>query len=371
METLANVERGKYLRIIISERARAAALPVIQLVDVRGIELRAGLSPALLEAMRAHLARGEQVMLFLNRRGYSPLLICRSCGEPCRCNSCDAYLVYHKADDRLHCHACDRQWSRQHRAACCASADIALIGLGTERIEEAVVELFPQARLCRIDRDSARGKDALRDMLARINAREVDVIVGTQMLAKGLDFAAVTLVGVIDTDSRLYSLDFRAEERLAQLLIQVAGRAGRASVPGRVLVQTHQPHHPVLRQIIDDGYAAYAERALLERRAASLPPYSAMAIIRAESSVPAAAMTYLATVRKHLLAHAASELDLSYPLPALMERRGGRFRALLVMRAVQRLDMGRLLTEQIEALEDLARRPRVRWAIDIDPQDTL
>ena len=371
LETLANVERGKYQRIVMAYRARAAALPVIQLLDVRGLDLHCGLSSALVDAMRAHLERGEQVMLFLNRRGYSPLLLCRGCGEPQRCDRCDAYLVYHKADDSVHCHHCDRQWSRTRRARCCAAADIALIGLGTERIEEAVAELFPQARLCRIDRDTARRKDALRDMLARINEREVDVIIGTQMLAKGLDFAAVTLVGVVDTDSRLFSLDFRAEERLAQLLIQVAGRAGRAAAPGRVLVQTHQPHHPVLRQIIDQGYDVYAARALGERRAAGLPPYSAMAVIRADAAAPATALAYLAAARAHLLAHAEGELDLSYPLPALMERRGGRYRALMVVRAAQRLEIGRLFAAQIVALETLARRARVRWAIDVDPQDTL
>ncbi|MBK8958161.1 MAG: primosomal protein N' [Proteobacteria bacterium] len=371
LETLANVERGKYLCTQLRSRAGSAPMPAIECLDVRGLELTAGMSPQLVVAIGDCLARGEQVMLFLNRRGYSPLLICRHCGEPKRCDRCDAFLVYHKGVDAARCHHCDRQWSRQSGARCCEAPDIALMGLGTERIEEAVAELFPTARLCRIDRDTVRRKDALRQMLDAINTREVDIVIGTQMLAKGLDFSAVTLVGVVDADSRLYSLDFRAEERLAQLLIQVAGRAGRADLPGRVLVQTHQPHHPVLRQIIDDGYEAYAATALAQRREAALPPYGAMAILRAESTTPSAALKFLGEARRLLLAEAPADLDLSYPLPAMMERRAGRYRALMVMRAAQRFDIGRLLRVALPALDEMAGKARVRPAIDVDPQDTL
>ena len=371
LETLANVERGKYLLTTLRSRAGSAPMPVIECMDVRGLDLTAGMGPHLIAAIRHCLTRGEQVMLFLNRRGYSPLLICRHCGEPKRCDRCDAFLVYHKGADAARCHHCDRQWSRQAGTPCCEAPEIALMGLGTERIEEAVAELFPEARICRIDRDTARRKDALREMLDAINAREVDIVIGTQMLAKGLDFSAVTLVGVVDADSRLYSLDFRAEERLAQLIIQVAGRAGRASLPGRVLVQTHQPHHPVLRQIIDEGYESYAATALEQRREAALPPYGAMAILRAESAQPAAALKFLGEARRLLLAEAPAELDLSYPLPAMMERRAGRYRALMVMRAAQRFDIGRLLRAALPALDEMAAKARVRPAIDVDPQDTL
>lgn len=371
LETLANVERGKYLRTVLRSRAGSAPMPSIECLDVRGLELSAGMSPQLVKAIGHCLGRGEQVMLFLNRRGYSPLLICRHCGAPKRCDRCDAFLVYHKGADAARCHHCDRQWSRNAGVPCCDAPEIALMGLGTERIEEAVAELFPAARLCRIDRDTARRKDALREMLDAINAREVDIVIGTQMLAKGLDFSAVTLVGVVDADSRLYSLDFRAEERLAQLIIQVAGRAGRADLPGRVMVQTHQPHHPVLRQIIDEGYEAYAASALEQRRETALPPYGAMAILRAESAQPAAALKFLGEARRLLLAEAPAELDLSYPLPAMMERRAGRYRALMVMRAAQRFDIGRLLRAALPALDEMATKARVRPAIDIDPQDTL
>ena len=371
LETLANVNRGKYLRTLVSARAGAAPAPVVRCIDVRGVPLTAGLSDALIEAMRLHLARGEQVMLFLNRRGYSPLLMCHSCGEPRRCDRCDAYLVYHKGSDSARCHHCDRQWPAQRATGCCENENIRLIGHGTERIEETVRDLFPAARVCRIDRDTVRRKHALGDMLAAINAREIDIVIGTQMVAKGLDFSELTLVGVVDADCRLYSVDFRAEERLAQLLIQVAGRAGRAAKPGLVLVQTHHPEHPVLRRIIDHGYAAYAETALQERQAAALPPYAAMAIVRADSTTADVALEDLARVRKMLAGAATADLDLSYPIPALMERRAGRYRALVVIRASQRFDIGELLRSQISRIDELARQARVRWSIDVDPQDTL
>lgn len=371
LETLANVRRGKYRHAHLRNRAVARAMPEIRCLDVRGLRLTAGLSDTLIAALRSHLERGEQVMLFLNRRGYSPLLICRSCGEPRRCTRCDAFLVYHKTSGSARCHHCDRQWPMTRPAGCCETPDIDLIGLGTERIEESVRELFPDARICRIDRDTARRKNALTDMLAQVANHEVDILIGTQIVAKGLDFAGVTLVGIVDADSRLYSVDFRAEERLAQLLIQVSGRAGRALMPGRVLIQTHHPEHPVLRRIIGQGYAVYADVALREREASGLPPYSAMALVRAESTEPARALAFLGEARRLLDSGPRMGLDISYPIPAVMERRAGRYRALVVVTARQRPAIGRLFVARLDALDKLAREHRVRWSLDIDPQDTL
>ncbi|MEX2480574.1 MAG: primosomal protein N' [Gammaproteobacteria bacterium] len=370
LETLANVERGKFTCLHLAARALAQPLPTIECLDVRGLDLNGGLSDALLRAMREHLARGEQVMLFLNRRGYAPLLLCRACGEPRRCDRCDAFLVYHKASDTARCHHCDRLLPMRRPARCCAEEDIAPIGHGTERVEEMVTELFPGRRICRMDRDTVRHPAALAAMLDDIGAGRVDILIGTQMVAKGLDFAAITLVGVVDADSRLYALDFRAEERLAQLLIQVAGRAGRAHKPGRVLIQTHQPRHPVLRRIIDEGYAAYAAQALAERREAALPPYAAMAIVRGESTQIARPLEFLAAARKLLLSE-ASPVAVSFPIPALMERRAGRYRGLIVISADSRRAIGRLLGRHMDDLDALARRVRVRFSIDVDPQDTL
>jgi primosomal protein N' (replication factor Y) (superfamily II helicase) len=370
LETLANIERGKFTCLRLETRALAQSLPNIECLDVRGLELKGGLSDALQRAMHEHLARGEQVMLFLNRRGYAPLLICRTCGEMRRCDRCDAFLVYHKAADAARCHHCDKYVPMRRPASCCDAADIAPVGLGTEQVEELVAELFPERRICRMDRDTVRHPNAMTAMLDDIAAGRVDILIGTQMVAKGLDFAAVTLVGVVDADSRLYALDFRAEERLAQLLIQVAGRAGRAARPGRVLIQTHQPHHPVLRRIIDEGYAAYAASALAERQEAGLPPYAAMAIVRAEATFAARPLEFLAAVRSELMAN-GPPIETSYPIPALMERRAGRYRALIVISAPSRTTIGQVISLHLQAIETLARRQRVRFSIDIDPQDTL
>lgn len=370
LETLANLARGRYQRLALTQRALAQAVPAIECIDVRGLKLAGGLGETLLRAMREHLARGEQVVLFLNRRGYAPLLICRSCGEPRRCDRCDAYLVYHKGADSARCHHCDKLWPMRRPAHCCELPDIAPIGLGTERLEETVSAEFPDHRVCRMDRDTVRSERALGAMLEDIAAGRVDILIGTQMVAKGFDFAAVTLVGIVDADSRLYALDFRAEERLAQLLVQVAGRAGRAARPGRVLIQTHQPHHPVLRRVIDEGYAAYAAVALEERRAAELPPFAAMAIVRAESPQATRPLEFLGELRQRLRALDPAA-DVSYPIPALMERRAGRYRALVVIRAATRAAIGRLLGAHLDDFDTLAREQRVRYAIDIDPQDTL
>ncbi|MEQ8231558.1 MAG: primosomal protein N' [Gammaproteobacteria bacterium] len=370
LETLANLARGRYRRLHLARRALNQAVPRIECIDVRGQQLPGGLGETLRGAMREHLARGEQVVLFLNRRGYAPLLICRSCGEPRRCAHCDAYLVYHKGADAARCHHCDRLWPMRRPADCCELPDIAPIGLGTERLEEIVATEFADCRVLRMDRDTVRSPQVLRDMLDDIAAGRVDILVGTQMVAKGFDFANVTLVGIVDADSRLYALDFRAEERLAQLLVQVAGRAGRAAKPGRVLIQTHQPHHPVLRRILDEGYEAYAAAALEERRAAELPPFAAMAIVRAESPQASRPLEFLGMLRQQLRATDAG-VAVSYPIPALMERRAGRYRALVVLSAPARQRIGRLLGACMDEIDVLARTVRVRYAIDVDPQDTL
>jgi primosomal protein N' (replication factor Y) len=371
LETLANIERGKFVSATLRHRAQSAAMPEIHCVDVRGLQLEGGLGHILIGAMREHLGRGEQVMLYLNRRGYAPLLICRGCGELRRCDRCDAYLVYHKHANAARCHHCDRHRSLQWLARCCDAEEVAPIGLGTERLEEVVAETFPEHQVCRIDRDTVRRPGAFDAILRDVAEHRIDILIGTQMVAKGLDFADITLVGIVDADSRLYSVDFRAEERLAQLLIQVAGRAGRARKPGTVLVQTHHPEHPVLRRIISDGYEAYANAALIERREAGLPPFAAMAIVRAESPDAARPIEFLGQVRRLLLTTDEPVADISYPIPALMERRAGRYRALIVIRSANRTRIGRMFTAAVPEITSLASRHRVRWSLDIDPQDTL
>ena len=370
-ESLANVERGKLTELRLEQRPAAVALPQIECLDIRGLDLQAGMSETMFDAMAEHLRRGEQVMLFLNRRGYAPVLVCRNCGEMRRCRSCDAYLVYHKQTRKLRCHHCDREWPQHMPANCCDKESIETLGQGTEQLEETVAARFPEARICRIDRDTMAQKGKLDSALLSIASREVDIVVGTQMITKGLDFSGIGLVGVVDTDGRLFSIDFRSEERLAQLLIQVAGRAGRADVPGRVLVQTYQPNNPVLRRILDQGYAAYAAIARNERRQVGLPPYSAMAVIRAESRAPERPLAFLGEAREKLQSFAAADIEMSYPIPALMERKAGRTRALIAIKSLKRSAVHEFLAQAVPILETTAKKNRVRWIVDVDPLETL
>ena len=370
LESLYNVVRGRYDLRSLTRRARAASLPRVSCLDVRGLSLTAGLSEPLTRAMHKRLERDEQVLLFLNRRGYAPVLMCRNCGDPKRCSRCDAGLVFHKERAIAKCHHCDWQRPVARIPACCAEPDLEFLGLGTERIEEAVAELFAGKRICRIDRDSVGRKDGLDGVFDDIASGRVDIVIGTQMLAKGHDFPNVTLVGVIDTDNRLYSTDFRAEEHLAQLIVQVSGRAGRADKPGEVLIQTHHPEHPIFERILAHGYEAYAQVALGERRAARLPPVMAMVIVRAEAIVEDRPQAFLRRAHALLQHDAPRSTQLSHPLTAAMPRKRGKYRGLLVILNRSRASAQRWLSGCVPGLEALAREERVRWALDVDPQDT-
>jgi len=368
LESELNVLRGKYGRLLLSARAGGAAPPVLHGVDVRGLKLQGGLSDTLCAAIDDRLARNEQTLLFLNRRGYAPVLMCHGCGHIVHCARCDARLVLHQGRERLVCHHCG---SEQRLAAlqtgCCASPDYFTLGVGTEQVEQALRERFPAARVLRIDRDSMRRKGELEAAFAAVRDRRVDILIGTQMLAKGHDFPLVTLVGVVDADSRLFAADFRAGERFAQTLLQVAGRAGRAQVPGVVLVQTHHPAHPLLQLALRHDYAAFAEASLAEREAAALPPYVAMAVVRAEAVGARAPLDFLQQLRRALAA--MSGIDIAGPVPAAMERRAGKYRAVLMLTAARRPVLADALERLIEAANGLPTRHRVRWHVDVDPQE--
>jgi primosomal protein N' (replication factor Y) len=369
-ETLANIERKDFQLVRLKTRPLASSKTKVESIDVRGLKLIGGMSEPLIRNMREHLAKGRQVVLFLNRRGYSPVMICRSCGMLITCLQCDAYLVYHKQKNSLTCHHCGYRKFAFRKVGCCAEETIEPLGLGTEGIEEAVRDLFPDKTVCRVDRDSVRSPKALEKILSEIGTGEIDILIGTQMVSKGLDFENVTLVGVVDADSRLYSIDFRAEERLAQLLVQVSGRAGRGSKPGAVFVQTHKPENAVLRRIIDDGYDVYSKLALPERREVGFPPYVAMALVRAESKYPDRPTFFLAGVRG-ILQEESSKADISFPIPAVMALRAGRVRALLIVRAPMKMEIQNLLAACLDKIESLSKEVRIRWTIDVDPQETL
>jgi primosomal protein N' (replication factor Y) len=369
-ETLVNVENKNFQITHLKNRPLAISKNKVETIDVRGLKLAGGLSETLIRHMREHLAKGQQVVLFLNRRGYSPVMICRSCGVLMTCLRCDAYLVYHKQKQSLICHHCGYRKSEFNKADCCAEEATEPLGIGTEGIEEVVRELFPDKTVCRVDRDTVRSAKVLEKILSEIGTGEIDILIGTQMVSKGLDFENVTLVGVVDADTRLYSIDFRAEERLAQLLVQVAGRAGRGSKSGEVFVQTQKPENTVLRRIIDDGYDIYSKLALPERGEVGFPPYVAMALVRAESKYPERPTLFLTGVRK-ILQKESAKADISYPIPAYMTLRAGRVRALLIVRAPVKIEIQNLLAACLDEIESLSKVVRIRWTIDVDPQETL
>ena len=293
LESLRNVALGRYARLELPERAGGAAHPAIGLLDIRGQPLRGGLSQVLIRLMREQFAAGNQVLLFLNRRGFAPVLTCHDCGWVGGCPHCDARLTLHLADNRLWCHHCGLVRPLPPACPQCGGLDIRPLGQGTERLEGELQALFPDIRVARVDRDSTRRKGELDRLLAAARAGEYSLLVGTQMLAKGHHFPRVTLVGILDADNGLYGADFRAAERMAQLVIQVAGRAGRAERPGRVVLQTHHPDHPLLQTLRRQGYPAFAAAALRERRAAGLPPFSHQALLRAEATSRESALGWL------------------------------------------------------------------------------
>ncbi|MCS4505910.1 Primosomal protein N' [wastewater metagenome] len=369
LETLHNMRLGRYRELRLPQRAGGAAMPRFRLLDVRGRPLRDGLSAPLIEQMRAHLDDDGQVLVFLNRRGFAPVLLCHECGWVSECERCDARLTYHRHDRRLHCHHCDHERPVPRACPDCGSVDLRPVGQGTERLAEAIEAAFPDTAMVRIDRDSTRRKGAFERQMAAAQRGEARILLGTQMLAKGHHLPAVTLVAVVDADQGLFSADFRAPERLAQLIIQVAGRAGRAERPGEVAIQTHHPEHPLLQLLVHAGYRRFAEDALLEREAAGLPPYTAMALLRAEAVDEAAPREFLDAARA--AGPEGTRLELLGPVPAPMERRAGRVRAQLLVRAPSRRHLQAGLKRWLPGVAALPQARRVRWSIDVDPADML
>jgi primosomal protein N' (replication factor Y) len=306
------------------------------------------------------------VLLFLNRRGYAPTFMCHDCGAQELCRRCDARMTLH-GRSRLVCHHCGAERPAPLKCASCGGASFGAFGQGTERIEQVLAELFPDAGVARVDRDSTRRKGSMEKLLEGVRDGTRRLLVGTQMLAKGHDFPNVTLVGVLDADQGLFSADFRAGERMAQLITQVAGRAGRAERPGEVLIQTLKPDHPLLLHLVREGYPSFAAAALAERRSAALPPYAALALLRAEAPGADAPQAFLTAARARLAAGAVAGVSLLGPAPAPMERRAGRYRAHLLLQAPQRGPLQQLLAAALPELDDLKEARRVRWSIDVDP----
>ena len=371
MESLHNVARGRYRDLRLATRAGQARFPSLGIIDLRSQSCEDGVSESMMEAVGQGLAKGEQSLLFLNRRGFAPVQICRDCGWHGECKRCDANLVLHREDGRVRCHHCGFDGPLPRRCPDCQSDRLEPVGMGTQRVAEAITRRFPDARVARIDRDRVRRRGAMDELLEQIHNRRLDVLVGTQMLAKGHHFPNVTLVGIVDGDGGLFSADFRGPERMAQLLVQVAGRAGRGERPGRVLIQTHQPHHPLLQRLLRSGYRAFAEETLSEREAAQLPPFTSMALLRAEASRPQPAHRFLDAAHGYAQSLAGDAMRLLGPVPAPMERRAGRYRAHLLLESPSRAQVQQLLFAWLPRIESLPEARKVRWSLDVDPQELL
>ena len=371
LESLNNCHAGRYQHLVLSTRAGNAVQPDWQVIDLKTERSNAGIAATTLMAIDQTLKNNHQVLVFLNRRGFAPAMLCHQCGWTAECQHCDSRLTVHRARSRLICHHCDFQQRVPQQCPSCLSRELIAAGEGTERSEAFLQQYFPDTIVLRVDRDSTRKKGVMQEVFNTADSGESCILVGTQMLAKGHHFENVTLVAVLDADSGLFSPDFRSHERMGQLLTQVAGRSGRGIARGRVIVQTHQPDHPLLALLISQGYGHFARQLLPQRELSQLPPFRHMSVIRAESHRPDEADAFLRLARKiaEKLQVPTPALNYLGPLPALMEKRAGRFRYVLRIDADQRPALQVLLSAVAVELENHKDSRRVRWSIDVDPQE--
>ncbi|HEU5338219.1 MAG TPA: primosomal protein N' [Sulfuricaulis sp.] len=370
LESLKNARQETYTLIELPQRTGCAVMPDVRLLDMRRLKPSEGLSFPLREALTDRLKKNEQSILFLNRRGFSPVWMCYVCGWVAPCKRCDAQLTLHQKRSKLLCHHCGAEVEVIRRCPSCLGENLHPLGEGTERVEEALQKFFPQARIERIDRDSTARRGALEEKLRRVHEGEADILVGTQMLSKGHDFPNVTLVGILNADQGLYGTDFRSGERLFQLIMQVSGRAGRADKPGEVLIQTWHPKHPLFAALARHDFHGYAEYALSERREAGYPPYSHLALLRAESPAPGAAIEFLLAARTLAVRLSpAKDVQILSPLPAPMERRAGRYRAQMLVQSSHRAPLHDFLEQWVMQLSEAKFSKKTRWSLDVDPLD--
>ena len=370
LETLHNAGAGRYRHAQLKQRVHRVAPPAIRLLDIRGQALEHGLAPQLIAAIERHAEAGGQSLLFINRRGYSPALLCHTCGWQAPCKRCDARLTLHRSRGRLICHHCGSERAVPAKCEDCGGHALIPLGQGTERIEDALRIALPGKRVERFDSDSIRKRGELERLLGDVHAGKIHVLVGTQMLAKGHDFPGLSLVGILDVDAALYGSDFRATERMGQLITQVAGRAGRTGQSAEVFLQTHQPQHPLLRSLLSGGYRALCDTLVAQRQEMRLPPFSHLALLRAESGAMATALEFLQHARAALDEGAGpGSIEILGPVPAPMEKRGGRYRAQLLLQAASRSALQQRLAAAVPALDEHPLARRVRWSVDVDPLD--
>ncbi len=369
LESLRNARQGRYGWLRLRRRPTGGGLPRMRLLDIRGQRLEGGLSRPLLERIGETLDSGRQVLVFLNRRGYAPVLACYQCGWLSECPRCDARQTWHRGWRKLVCHHCGSQRPVPSGCPACGAADLHPLGQGTERLEEVLAARFPRHPLVRIDRDTTAARGSVERLLERVRKGGAGLLVGTQMLAKGHHFPGVALVAMVDVDGGLFSADYRAAERTAQLVVQVAGRAGRGAHPGEMILQTRYPEHPLLQTLVRGGYDAFAEEALAERKAAELPPFSRQALLRAAAARMETAEEFLRQAAAAAQSQGESGLVLWGPVPAPMSRRAGRYRAQLLLQGARRDVLQRVLRALMPRLQRLPEAGRVRWSLDVDPLD--
>ncbi len=365
LESWHHARSGRYRRLDLRERAvRDAVLPKVRLVDMERDRPRDGLTSEVLAALRGRLERGEQSLLFLNRRGYAPVICCDACGWISNCTRCTAFMVLHKPEHRLRCHHCSLELRIPRSCPTCGNVDLQPLGRGTQRVEEGLQAMFPEARILRIDADSTRLKGSAQAAFDSVHRGEVDILIGTQMVAKGHDFKKLTLVGILNPDTALFSQDYRASERLFAQLMQVAGRAGRAGAPSEVLVQTRYAQHPLYGAVMRHDYERFAGQLLEERREAGLPPFMYQALLRAEAKELSIAIAFLEAARDCLPSDAILIND---PIPMTMTRVHNVDRAQLLVESSSRPALQAFLRVWVDQLR--AMKSRVKWSLEVDPLD--
>ena len=367
LESLHNVATSKYEHLVLKDRPPGTTSESYELIDTRHLEITEGFTRGLRKRIDEHLSQGNQVLIFINRRGFAPVLLCQDCGWIAQCRRCDAKMTVHLGDSSLICHHCGTINHNLANCQSCKGSRTTPLGYGTQRIEKTLEVFFPDYPVIRIDRDSTRRKNAMTDFLDRIHQGDPALLVGTQLLAKGHHFPNVTLVALLDVDAGFYSSDFRALERLGQLTLQVGGRAGREDKPGSVLIQSEFANHPLLQKLTQEGYAPFAADLLKERADTDMPPYSFQAIIRAESADAKIAVRFLEGITSS--AKPSDSVQLLGPIPALMERKAGKYRYLLILASKHRADLHKELNVRMHIAESMPDAKKVRWAIDVDPID--
>lgn len=366
LESIHNCKQNKYTLLRLNQKALSSTPLHYQLIDLRSQALNNGLAQTTLNTIETHLEQQNQVLVFINRRGFSPVLLCHQCGWMADCRACDCHLTLHKRTGQLICHHCGQSQRTPTQCLSCRSTELIPVGAGTQRIHEFLSAYFPDTNVLRIDRDEVRKKNALDVQLDKITSGEAQLIVGTQMLAKGHHFPRLSLVVVLDADAGLYNQDFRAVEHLGQLLTQVAGRAGRAEHAGQVLIQTHLPNHPLLNLLIQQGYDDFAEALLTSRQQAGLPPFHYLAVIRAQSNAIASVLKFLHASKEHIQMHPITVMG---PAPAPLARKANQHRMQLLLKSPSRQALKTALTQLREWLTINKLQNGVRWNIDVDPMD--